>query len=470
MQALLFLPGIMGTELLDAQGEKLWPPSLLETQFGYRRTDQLLADDVRPGDIIQRIACFGFYAPILQQFRDLGYREGSTPRRLYPVPYDWRLDLEHSAATLATRLDQVDQDGATEIVLVAHSMGGLICRLVLESGQYDQRPWFAKLKRFIAIATPHHGAPLALARVLGLDASLGIDAADFQRFTGDPRYPSAYQLLPAPSQPACWDHGGTTLRAVDIYDPATAEALRLNPALLARARWLHDVLAPLRRPGHVDYFFFACTGHETVTRVNVIQGQSGYAQQDMVVTRSEDAGDGTVPLWHALPVAGPKHVSVNEHSHAFDSLAFRKVFYRLLGGDIGPPLESLSAQEQADSARQGGEALRLSLPSPVVSTGSGFELLLVPGAPLAALEGTLVLRTLDDQGQPVAGREEPFSQLTYHGPPVSTLRLQMPAIARPGIYELAFVGQPVNSSALRFAATRLRPSRQKTAPLPSGTP
>jgi hypothetical protein len=160
--------------------------------------------------------------------------------------------------------------------------------------------------------------------------------------------------------------------AVDIYDTATATRLGLDPELLGRARFVHESLARGAPPPGVRYFYFAGTGHETVTRVNVLEREGAYPIEEMVVTRTEDAGDGTVPFWSALPMAVQKQVVVNEHTKVFRGLPFKRVFYRLLGGDLGIPLESLGLEEQV-------QATRLSIPTPIIHAGKEFELLLGAG-------------------------------------------------------------------------------------------
>ena len=67
------------------------------------------------------------------------------------------------------------------------------------------------------------------------------------------------------------------------------------------------------------------------------------ADQTML-SRTVDGGDGTVPMFSALPRAGQRHIAVNEHASAFKGEAFRKVFVRLLGGDEGSALEGLTAR------------------------------------------------------------------------------------------------------------------------------
>ncbi len=47
-----------------------------------------------------------------------------------------------------------------ELVIVAHSMGGLVSRSALYYGQQQQKKWTRKLKKMVFLGTPHHGAPL----------------------------------------------------------------------------------------------------------------------------------------------------------------------------------------------------------------------------------------------------------------------------------------------------------------------
>jgi phospholipase A1 len=424
----------------------LWPPRLTEVTSGYGRIGQLMADDVRHGEIIRKVACFGFYSDLLDQFEDLGF-EARGARRLYTLPYDWRLDLERTAGALVALLDRVHADGATTIHVVAHSMGGLVSRLVLESAASRGKPWFASLSSFIALAVPHKGAPLALARVMGLDSALGISGPDFKRFTSDPRYPSGYQLLPAPGDVACWDQGAAAaLAPIDPYQADNAGRLGLSLALCDRARWVHETLDAGQAPPHVRYFYFAGTGHETVSRVNVEwDGKGGFATPP-VMTRSADAGDGTVPMWSALPRVGQKQLVVNEHSSVFTGEPFKKVFYRLLGGNRGAALQAVQALVQTD-------AVRVSLTSPVVECHHDFELLLVLATPVPAIAGRIVVYVLDAQGAAPAGRPpSTLAKVDYAGAPVSRLRLLLPALATGGLYQIQFVGQPGNSPAASFAA------------------
>ena len=47
-----------------------------------------------------------------------------------------------------------------EIIILAHSMGGLVTRSAVHYGQLQKSAWSKKLKKIIFIGTPHHGASL----------------------------------------------------------------------------------------------------------------------------------------------------------------------------------------------------------------------------------------------------------------------------------------------------------------------
>lgn len=60
-----------------------------------------------------------------------------------------------------------------ELVIIGHSMGGLVTRSACHYAQQAGRAWPKKLKKMIFLGTPHHGAPLERAGN-GLDILLGV--------------------------------------------------------------------------------------------------------------------------------------------------------------------------------------------------------------------------------------------------------------------------------------------------------
>lgn len=456
MHAAVVVPGIMGTELFlpsnnGAAPEKVWPPTALETQFGYKRRAKLADPHVVPGEIIGKVMCFDFYDPLFGYLENLGFTVAGTEKCLIKFPYDWRRDLFEIAGTLAAVLDDAHARGASRISLVAHSMGGLICRLLLESPTWRQRPWYKAVDQLIAIATPHLGAPLALGRVLGIDSTLGISGEDFAWLANQDQYPSAYQLLPAPGEAACWNQSDPALASLNIYTDGP-KRLGLNPKLLTRADAVHQVLAANTTPDGIRYFYFAGTGHRTATRINVFERGTGTIDPARtVLTRTIDGGDGTVPLYSALPRIGQRQIVVNEHATAFKGDAFRRVFVRLLGGDEGPALEALLS------------VLALSIEAPVVSVGDEIEVLLHAGTGAEdvggaynEIRGELVLQKIEN-GNPALAVEVRRLRIDYSGPPVNRVRFYLEPVDEPGHYTLSFFGSPADAPPEAFGVCEQLP-------------
>lgn len=99
--------------------------------------------------------------PILHTYDDLidtlkanGYVEGKD---LFTFPYEWRDSNVQSANLLKDKINEVKSIcGCLEVDLVAHSMGGLVAREYIQSGQYGH-----DVDQAIFLGTPHKGAPKA---------------------------------------------------------------------------------------------------------------------------------------------------------------------------------------------------------------------------------------------------------------------------------------------------------------------
>lgn len=63
-------------------------------------------------------------------------------------------------STLLAQLLEQWPVAVDELVIVAHSMGGLVSRSAIHYGQQSQQAWVRHLKKIIFLGTPHHGAPL----------------------------------------------------------------------------------------------------------------------------------------------------------------------------------------------------------------------------------------------------------------------------------------------------------------------
>jgi len=87
--------------------------------------------------------------------RDLGY----VP--LY-VHYNTGLHISENGRKLSVLLKTISDlsPQPLELVIIAHSMGGLVARSACHYGQKSGQLWLNQLQKIIFLGTPHHGAPL----------------------------------------------------------------------------------------------------------------------------------------------------------------------------------------------------------------------------------------------------------------------------------------------------------------------
>jgi len=76
--------------------------------------------------------------------------------------------ISHNGRELAERLEALP---ASEIVIIGHSMGGLVARSACHHARLAGQRWLGRVSKLVFLGTPHHGAPLerignALDRVL----------------------------------------------------------------------------------------------------------------------------------------------------------------------------------------------------------------------------------------------------------------------------------------------------------------
>ena len=108
-----------------------------------------------------------------------------------------------------------------ELVIVGHSMGGLVARSACfqAQGQARGQTWLAKLTKLVCLGTPHHGAPLERGGRL-VDAAFGISpyGAPFARL-GKARSAGITDLRYGNLQDADWKAGGRHAQHHDDRHP-----------------------------------------------------------------------------------------------------------------------------------------------------------------------------------------------------------------------------------------------------------
>lgn len=206
--------------------------------------------------------------------------------------YDWRLGIDQLGAALA---HHVRNEPAARIMIVAHSMGGLVSRAALT------QPGMNKVERLVLLGTPNCGsfAPLQALRgtyaVVRKIASLAA-AGSPESLAGEifNSFPSLYQMLPS----------AQCNGSADLFDPAEwpRTGPRPNRALLRSAR---DIQTKLVQADDRIAVIIG-VGRETVT--------AAVKRRDDFIYTITRHGDGTVPAVSAGLHGARNHYTLAAHS------------------------------------------------------------------------------------------------------------------------------------------------------------
>ncbi|MGH3698365.1 MAG: lipase/acyltransferase domain-containing protein [Pseudonocardiaceae bacterium] len=310
---IVLLPGITGS-VLAKDGKEVWSPApgtVLRNLLSFGRSiknlevsdDDCLAADLGDGVAATRLVDTLHIIPGLWKID--GYSEierfllatfDLTPGvNYFPFPYDWRRDNRASATKLQEKSREwlaawraKSGNSSAQLVLVGHSMGGLVARYFVEvlGGWRDTTA-------VVTFGTPFYGSLNAVDFLLnGFHKDLGPLSVDFSPLLRS--MTSIHQLVPSYR---CIDGpDGTTTT------PADAGLAQWNPA------WNHALLAFQRemedaaKANRADPEFIAhpvvyqpITGRDQPTR------QSAAVVNGKVELRfdrkgKDESGDGTVPL------------------------------------------------------------------------------------------------------------------------------------------------------------------------------
>lgn len=345
----VLLPGILGS-VLQKDGKDIWAISggaavQAILSLGRSVTDlELHGDDpdlddlgdgvtaprlMRDLHLIPGLWKIDGYTRISQRMRD-GF-DLIPGENYFEFPYDWRRDNRVHARRLArqshdwlaawrTRSGNAD----AKLILMAHSMGGLISRHFLEplDGWKDTR-------MLITFGTPYRGALNALDFIAhGVKKKLGpitlLDLTNLLR-----SFTSVYQLLPIYP---CVDPGtGVLGRVTEVAGIPGLDTVRAAAALdfhhaITDAVTAHQTDAAYHEHGydiHPIAGLFQPTLQSAALEGGDLRIQRSYAGKDM-------GGDGTVPRVSAIPLElsdkdrgiyiNERHASLQNADHTLDQL------------------------------------------------------------------------------------------------------------------------------------------------------
>src|SRR5579871_2136254 len=215
VDAVVVIPGIMGSELVEtASGRTLWgladPGWYLSAWTTGSSLDTLhVTDDERSGRVgrvkATRLLRFPAVAPMLRGFEPYTALVTALrhtvldPAAVLAFPYDWRLSVSVNAQRLAEAADdhlsrwRAHPRGSANarLVLVAHSMGGMVARYFTGLLGGD-----SEVRTTITLGTPFRGAVKA-AQVLnsGRGAVVPLPPTRLRRLAAT--MPGLHDLLPS---------------------------------------------------------------------------------------------------------------------------------------------------------------------------------------------------------------------------------------------------------------------------------
>ncbi len=272
--------GIRATRLVE---DAHLIPGLVKID-GYTKTSRLITDnfDVTPGNIYDD--------------------PDDKAANFYHFPYDWRRDNRASARLLKKLVDKRlkrwrEASGATDakVILLAHSMGGLVSRYYLEvlEGWRDCRALFT-------FGTPYRGSVNAVNFLANGYKKLFLDLTEVMR-----SLTSIYQLLPIYEMV---NIGGEYKRIAETNNLPNIVQERAKNAL-AFHREIEAAVTAHRNDETYRNFFttvpIAGIQQPTLQSAQLLNGQLTVSEQLPKIFQNRpdfSDGDGTVPQVSAIPI------------------------------------------------------------------------------------------------------------------------------------------------------------------------
>jgi pimeloyl-ACP methyl ester carboxylesterase len=332
------IPGITGS-VLKKDGRDVWNISggavlsALTTLGGNIRDLKLeqdppdvddLGDGITAPEVIRDVHLIPGFWKVDGYTKMLRYIEETFDvtrgRNLFEFPYDWRRDNRVAARRLARQghawLDAWrESSGArnAKLVLVGHSMGGLIARNFLEclDGWRDTRT-------LVTFGTPYRGSVNALDTVVNGKKIKFFDLTEVAR-----SFTSIHQLLP--TYP-CYDGGDGDLVRVDETDIPHLDRAKAKAAL----DFHREIQAAVDRHLGEEAYLEARYGLGRIVGIKQPTQQSAVRDGDRIELRrtirgKDPGGDSTVPRPSATPLeyeddqgaafSAERHASLQNDDH-----------------------------------------------------------------------------------------------------------------------------------------------------------
>ena len=271
-------------------------------------------------------------------------------------PYDWRRSIADAAAKLETAIDErvaqlkAGRDDEVGIVLVCHSMGGLVGRYFIEVlGAHDL------VKHFITLGTPFAGSVKAM-RVLATGGAIGIGPVSlFAKSIRDAAstMPGLHELMPR--HPCVEISGPSDEEALRALTTAEKIELGANEALVEQAESTFGTIEyAIRSRGGAFARHRPVVGlkQPTLNRVRNLGDTPKFLSDpvgDGTVTQASASPRGTDPAYY--PQRHGALADTEEVFTAISAIVSEESLGRPLGDEIGMDVPDVAVVGQSFDVR-----------------------------------------------------------------------------------------------------------------------
>jgi pimeloyl-ACP methyl ester carboxylesterase len=320
------VPGFGGSVLADSNGSRRWGPGFGDitrgmvwagplsvseqpqlAPVGLLPTVTVIPPFVLPGydRLVRQIECAFTRVRVDEALPDRSRDPGAD---VVLFPYDFRLGVRAAAQRLKADIDArlsglTEQARSRRVIVVGHSMGGLVARY-----------WLGPLggsrlcRALITVATPHQGVPKALDWLVN---GVRVGRVSLRRMTEVSReWPGVYDLLPrypaVLSQDHANGHGSDGPRALYPLELggvlAAGFTARAADAFQAHAEIGEAWRGLAQRADGPELITVFARGHATPSRAVLSGGKLRVTRSDPEWLPNQGwQGDGTVPAISAIP-------------------------------------------------------------------------------------------------------------------------------------------------------------------------
>jgi pimeloyl-ACP methyl ester carboxylesterase len=346
---IIFVPGILGSKIDECRADHSGCINIWGTNGALTQGDIDLS--IRPDrfyqtDVVGPIFFKSIYGQVIDYIRTNSESIAPDTKEDPLVTifhYDWRLSNGENAKRLKERVCEVRAHAtASPIVIIAHSMGGLVTKVwakrhAKEPCTTGEKP---EVKQIVFVATPHLGSPKAIKAIAEGYNMLFDELTGFFRILGAMErntfllalnqagfsFPSLYELLPIRTRDYCRQQkpdldkaanpiNGDDNKPINLFDVDTWRRYqllrRIGAPVVERSYYDHD-LEPLLRQAELLLCEIVDFDPEKVTEEGVVylfgreKDDKTYGTFDLrsgqgnsIYRSTTIQGDGTVPTYSA---------------------------------------------------------------------------------------------------------------------------------------------------------------------------